>query len=198
MKSLLCLGLALLITAPAARGAVVYSGLQNIPIPTTFDGVFVDVDTGGTSAAPFAGWDFNLFFGGVGMANSVNFQPVRISTSNDSAMLNLPTNTLINGASTFSSGEGGSGDIGNEHLGSAANQFPEGVEGFIGFRFTKNDTTGPFYGWAQVTLTANTSGGLIHDWAWENSGAGIATPEPGRLMLLVVGALCVVVRRRRL
>jgi hypothetical protein len=159
--------------------------------------VDVDANNGATGGAEFAGWDFNFFFAGVGMANSAAFQPVRTSTSNESAILNLAYGTLVNGASTFSTGAGGSGDIGNEHVGPIASQFQDGAQGYLGFKFTKNNTSGPFYGWMRVTLTGNTPGGSIHDWAWDDSGASIAVPEPGRAMLLILGVLGIALRRKR-
>jgi len=55
--------------ATARAANVIYSGVQDIPIPTDFAGVYLDPDTGAT------GWDINPFFGGVGIANSAAFQP---------------------------------------------------------------------------------------------------------------------------
>jgi len=64
------------------NGAVVYSGIQNIPIPTTFDGIYINLDNSATSGSTILGWDINPFFGGTGMANSTTFQPARTGTGN--------------------------------------------------------------------------------------------------------------------
>lgn len=83
-----------------AGAAVIYSGLQNIPIATGFDGVYVDVEDINSatnhSSGTITGWDVNLFFGGVGEFNQANFQPVRVNAADPgSAMLNLPLGTPI-------------------------------------------------------------------------------------------------------
>lgn len=51
----------------------------------------------------------------------------------------------------------------------------------------------------RVTLTANTPGGVISDWAWEDSGSFILAgiPEPGRAMLVMLGGLLAFGRRCR-
>jgi hypothetical protein len=180
-----------------ARAGIVYSGVKNISIPTTFEGVYLDIDTGAISVSPFMGWDINPFFGGYVIGNSASFEPVRASSGNDSAVFNLGLGTLISGASTFSSGEAGS----STHMGGGANQFAAGSDGYIGFKWNKNDSSGPFYGWMRVELTVNQPGGVIEDWAFADDGgsllAGEMTPEPGRLMLLGVGAVVAILRRRR-
>ena len=171
--------ISMLLMVASAHSAVIYSGLQNIPIPTTFDGVYVDIDNGSTSTSTIIGWDVNIFFGGVGLGGSTDFQPARIGTGNMDTVLKYALNDVIDGSLLYSSGETGSSD----HLGMAGN-FQDGVEGYLGFQFTKNDSSGPYYGWMRLTLTANTPGGVISDWAWDDSGAGILAgslvPEPGR------------------
>lgn len=192
MKSSLLLAL-LLAFASLTQAAVIHSGAQNILIPTTFDGVYVDIDSGNTSTSPILGWDVNLFFGGVGIAGSTRFQPARMGTGNMDTVLKYALNDLIDGSLLYAGAqETGSSD----HLGALGN-FQDGVEGFLGFRFTKNDASGPFYGYMRVTLTANTPGGMIHDWAWEDSGLAIMIPEPGRAVLLLLGGMVGVLRRRR-
>jgi hypothetical protein len=168
---------------PSANAAVIYSGLQNIAIPTTFDGIYLDLDTGATSTSVITGWDVNFFFGGVGIASSADFLPARIGTGNMDRMLRFVVNDVIDENLFYSSGEGGSSD----HLGVAPDQFQDGIEGYLGFRFTKNDLSGPFYGYMRLTLTANTPGALIHDWAWDDTGGPITIPEPSRAMLLMAG-----------
>jgi autotransporter-associated beta strand protein len=84
---------------PTAQAAVVYSGIQNIAIPADFDGVFLNVVTQQHDTTEFSGWDLNPFFGGLGIANSPDFQPARLGTNNEDAIVPL---------SFGSSGSGGS------------------------------------------------------------------------------------------
>lgn len=184
----------------SVQGAVIYSGIQNISIATTFDGTYVDVENTNNAtnhgSTTITGWDVNLFFGGVGEFNQSNFQPVRASSGNSfSAIQNLAVETLIGAGSTFATGTGGSGDIGSEHVGFGANQFQPGVEGYLGFRLN-----GSSYGWMRVTFTFDEPGAVIHDWAYDDTGAAILAgivPEPGRATLLCLGLSMALMRRRR-
>ncbi len=169
MKTQFILAAALLTSAPAAT---IYSNLQDIGVPTNFTGVYLDVDTGTTSTTPATGWDINPFFGGVGVANSAAFQPVRTATGNLDAVLNLAQGTMISGGLTYSSGFGGSGDD-NEHIGAGATQFQVGQEGYLGFKFMKNDGSGPYLGWMRVVFTNNTGGSMIKDWGYDDAGGSI-------------------------
>lgn len=197
MKKLLVLMLC--VFASSTQAAIVYSGVQNIPIATTFDGTYLDVDTATTSTSTITGWDVNFFFGGYGIANSAAFQPVRASTSNMSAVLNLAAGTLVDSLLNYATGEAGS----DSHMGAGVNQFQSGTDGYIGFKFTTNSSAGPYYGWMRVDLTYNTSGALIKDWAYDDTGLGVnvgsllAIPEPSRACLFLLGFLSVHLRRRR-
>jgi len=188
-----------LVIPSSAGAAIIYSGVQNIAIDTTFDGTYLNVDTGAHSSSVITGWDVNLFFGGYGIANSTTFQPVRASTDNMASVLNLASGTLIDGSSTFSSGEAGS----DSHMGTGALQFAPGTDGLIGFRLTTDGGAGPYYGWMRVDLTYNTSGAVIKDWAYDDSGSAVsagslfATPEPGRTLHLLLGGICLMMCRRR-
>lgn len=188
----------------AAPAAVIYSGVKNIPIPTTFNGIYLDLDSGTTSAAPFTGWDLNPFFGGTAMANSPSFQPVRAAASNVAAYLNVPYDALIDGANLYASGFGGSGQNPNFHFGTNAGQFQDAAQGYLGFRFTTNSAAGPYYGWMRVILTNNSAGAVIEDWAFDDTGAGIRAgtlgnvPEPSGLVLLGIIALSAKRKRRRM
>ena len=87
---------ALGLVLPAAAD-VIYSNLQEIAIPATFDGLYLNVETGAWNtnmAAPEAGWDINPFYGGRAVANSPDFQPVRSGTGSDSPILDLSTGTM--------------------------------------------------------------------------------------------------------
>lgn len=142
--------LAIGLCAPAI-GDTIYSNLQDTTIPTDFTGVFLTVD-GGT---------VNPFFGGVGVANDNLFQPVRDGTGNLDTIQNLAVGSTVDVNQLFSAGYGGSQD----HLGTT---FTAGQEGYLGFR-TGNGN----YGWMRVVFTGNTSGALIRDWAYDNSGNAI-------------------------
>lgn len=201
MKKLFVVALGTLLLTTSSQAAIIYSGLQNIPIPATFEGVYLNLDTGATSTSSMTGWDLNAFFGGAGLANSPAFQPARNGTVNDDAVMNLMMGSVVDGNLLYSTGYGGSGDR-ESHLGSGAGQFTVGTEGYLGFRFTTDSSNGPYYGWMRVLLTNNTSGAQIVDWAYENSGGSIqvgvgSVPEPSRAALLLLGGAGILVRRKR-
>jgi autotransporter-associated beta strand protein len=152
----------------SAQSAIIYSGLRNIAIPTTFDGIYLDIDTGATSTSTITGWDLNFFFGGIGIGGSDAFQPARMGTGNMDTIRLFGVGDLIDNTLSFSTGETGSSD----HLGATGN-FKEGVEGYLGFRFTRNNLSSPFYGYMRLTLTANEPGAVIHDWAWDDTGGSL-------------------------
>jgi hypothetical protein len=176
---------------PQSSRAVVCGGLKNIPIVTGFEGTYIDIEPGMTSFSPIIEWDLSLFFGGAGERNTANFQPVRPSTDPFSRILNVASGQQIGATSIFASGEGGSGDFGNEHLGHAADMFTSGVGGHMGFQLT---TGGGFrFGWIRATLQVDQDGAVVHDWAYDDSGAPIlagflfAVPEPERSLIFLVG-----------
>jgi hypothetical protein len=183
-----------------ASAAIVYSGLRDIPIPTTADGITLDADTGttSTSSTPPAGWDINFFLGGFAIAASADFQPARQGTGNQDPVQRFDADTVIVSTLQYSSGETGS----STHLGASGN-FQEGESGYLGFRFVTNGSAPgatPLYGWMRVTLTANNPGGIIHEWAYETTGSPITTgqvPEPSSPPLLAGIALLLRFRRRR-
>ena len=148
--------LALALTLPVEADTL-YSNLQNIPIPTTFDGVMIDVDGTG-------GWDLNPFFGGVGVANSPAFQPARTGTWCLDPLQDFAAGATIDGSCNFSTLFGGS----DTHLGTT---FTAGQEGYIGFKLNGN------YGWMRVVFTGNEAGAVVKDWAYNNSGGAIVIGE---------------------
>lgn len=184
----------------SASAAVIYSGIQNIAIATGFDGTNVDVENLNNatnhSTSTITGSDVNFFFGGVGMMNEANFQPVRVNGLDPySAIVNITLGQLISAASLFATGAGGSGDIGSEHVGFSAGQFQPNVDGYIGFRLN-----GANYGWMRVSFTFDEPGAVIRDWAYDDAGASVfagMVPEPSRAMLLMMGLGTVMMRRRR-
>ena len=181
-----CIALGLVMPAAAD---VIYSNLQNLSIPANFDGLYLDVNTGNSNtnmASPVAGWDINPFYGGKFMQNSPAFQPVRATTGNTSAIVNLAGGTSVGSGSTYSTftwdndnnsatpqvpGYGSS-----QTLTTSGGNFTDGQEGYLGFKlYTDATYTVANYGWMRVVFTNNTGGAVIKDWAYDTSGAAINT-----------------------
>lgn len=155
-----------------AQAEIVYSGTQNIAIPTNFNGVFIDVFSLQHSTTEFSGWDLNPFFGGLGIANSPDFQPVRIGTGNEDSIAPITFGSIINGSALFSSDYGMSGAEDNSgHLGPSAGQFGDGQSAYLGFQLAHGNAL--FFGWIQLTLSSNGNSGVVQNWAYDNSGAAI-------------------------
>ncbi len=180
----------LVVSAPAD---IIYKNLQDIAIPTTFDGLYLNLETGAWNtnmAAPAAGWDINPYYGGKFFANSPDFQPVRSGTGSSSAILNLAAGTSVGSGSVFStfvqgaSGEtpGAPGYGYSQMLTGSGGNFTAGQEGYVGFRLN-----GTSYGSMRVVLTNNAGGALIKDWTYDTSGAPVtvgAIQQVGRDMVL--------------
>ena len=170
-RALLCCP-ALWICPQFALAEIIYSGSRNIPIPQDFGGVFIRLTdpAGVVSSSP--GWHLNPFFGGLGIANSPDFQPVRVGTGNEDPVLALSLGTSIGSSSTFSSGWGASGaEDDSGHLGPGASQFTADQTGYMGFRLLREGVAS--YGWMRLNLTANEATGRILDWAYDPSGNSI-------------------------
>lgn len=152
------------LTAPAE---VIYSDFQDIGIATNFTGVYLNVLTGATSYSDdpqLAGWHINPFFGGVGVANSAAFQPLRETASGLGRLSNIGAGDSIGSGSTnYATGSGGSQD----HLG---NTFTAGQEGYIGFGVDNNASIN--YGWMRVIFDGS-GGAYVKDWAYDTSGGAI-------------------------
>lgn len=184
----------------SAHSAVVFSGIQNVAIPLDFNGVYLNPYSGVTTTAYPADWNtapwINPFFGGVGIANDALLRSVITGADQ---VLNLALGTTIDATSNFVAGESGS----STHVGPALNQFQLSTPGLIGFTFQPTIGGNVYYGWASVTIE-NTSAGTIHSWAWENTpdtgilaGDILGIPEPTRALLLLLGLMGAVMRRRR-
>jgi len=179
----------------STEAAVVYSGTLNVPVSSTFDSTYLDIDAFSSVPSAGAGWDVDVFFGGEAFGNSAAFQPARVSVGANTAIIRLGAGTVIDASLNYFNGAAGS----SAHMGNGAGQFASGSEGYLGFRFTENDADGPYFGWMRVVFSNTGGAGTIVDWAYDNSGAPIAAgvvPEPSAMMLGGLGALALAFRRR--
>ena len=193
MKSILrLLPVALLLAATSsASAAIVYGGLVNIPIPYTFDGIYLNVITGATTtsepgdfySSPSSAW-IGMDFAGVDVVNGDGLSPLIVAPDQ---VVNLVYNTPVDSSGTFAAGPSAS----TSHLGPAPGQFQPSVSGFIGFRMNPSGG-GDQYGWLHVSLNDDLSGGTIHSYAYESTigmpiGAGVPEPAVVTSLLAVVG-----------
>ena len=192
-------------SASSASAAIVSFIDEDIPIPTTFQGVSLDLENNlwETDIDGIVGGDVNFLFGGDWITNdadqsgtAASWQPVRDGTENSNTITNLGLGAVVGPASDYSTGYGGSTDQ------ITPTQFTSGEKGYIGFSMEVAGTS-PVYGWMEVTLQDDNTPGVIHSWAYEDNGsplrAGrlVAIPEPSHSMLLALGLLVTALRRRR-
>lgn len=193
IRSLLCAASSLLLAA-SAPAAIIYSGLQDVSLPNDPEGVYLNVFTGNVSSSVPGNWSsapvINPFFGGTAIGTSPLLLPVITGADQ---ILNLAYGTLVGLSSTFAAGESGS----STHVGPAANQFQLGVEGYLGYQFQSTVGGQVYYGFMRITIDNDGSGATIHDWSYDDTGAPIAVPEPGRACLMALGVLALMHRRRR-
>lgn len=176
-----------------ANAGVVYSGVVNLATSTSINGLYLNVVTGqinepgNTGGGTVPGWDLNIYGG---TQTWYSFQPggqwgyVGTGTS---TLAQLLAGAVIDGSTI---------NLTNSANGSA---FPTDAPGALfGFRFTNEGTGQVNYGWGRYYRPAGAAGVLV-DYAYEDSGAGIAAgavPAPGALALIGLGGL-VAGRRRR-
>ena len=191
--------LSVLCVLRSSPAAVIYSGLVNEPIPMTIDGLYLNPLTGTSSTEPTGPW-LNPFFGGVDVGSNDLLFPAITGVDQ---IINLASGQLIDSSLTYTTDFSGS----STHTAAVVtpNKFTLGTPGYLGFRFKPTlSSTDFFYGWANVTFS-NTGAGTLHSYAYEDTAnspiaagfSGSAAPEPGRVMLILFGALGFMARRRR-
>jgi subtilisin family serine protease len=178
-------GTAVMMTGSKADASVVYSGLQNINVPTTniFGGIYLDLTKPGSFFIPttsgsgpadglntlLPGWDVNFYRGSTALRWWYNTGVYAVFNASDHVAA-LGAGVMIDGSSS---------------LGTFQTMTPEftGTTAFMGVEFPNASNT---------------------DWAYEDSGAGILTgagliPEPSSLALgcLAAGAAGLAAWRKR-
>jgi hypothetical protein len=185
------LGLAAVAAAAAtsANAQIVHSGIVNIGIAATFNGLYLNVlngdtnEPGNTGGATVPGWDVNFW----GTTNFANFS---IFVGGAFTAGNLADGATIGAASAFSNL---TAPTASWNLNSDQN--------LVGFRFLNEGNSQTHYGWARISFGANTiAGRSVVEYAYDATpgasiGAGVV-PAPSAMALLGLGGL-VATRRRR-
>lgn len=182
--------------SPAAKGAVIHTGVQDITLPQSFvSAIYINILTSATTTtyptdfdtAPWIGFDF----GGVGISTGNTVQPVVLGNQ----VVRLALADTVGTSSNIAS----AANYSDNHTGAAFNQFQIGTAGYFGFGFSPTVGAPTQYGWAQITIN-NVGTGTLHQVAYESvPGASIAVgtiPEPATAGLSIV-ALGLCLRRRR-
>lgn len=184
-------------TAETAEAAlVVVTPGAPIVIPDNIDGVYMNVVTGATGVAAFAGYDINPYSAGApgtslnlwGPTTTVWYNPQGVIGGN----YNLPFGTNFGPGNLYFRPGGGTNIAPNMNLNSTQN--------CLGFQFTNENGGGTHYGWARLSIGANIGTRSIIEYAYDNvAGTAVqaCVPEPTTLGLLALGAIGLVSRRRR-
>jgi hypothetical protein len=146
--------------AASSDAAIVYSGLQNLSIGQ-FSSLNLNLDGDAYGDLTLKNY---VFGGGNYMGATVNFAPGKL----------VGFNAGLSYVSALSAGF-------------VIDAFSAGPS-FFGLSFAVGSNL--YYGWVRVSVNQATGSFVIHDWAYENSGAGIAAgavPAPGALGLLALG-----------
>lgn len=176
------------LTAQTAYASVItvdFSGNAFSTVPYNIDGFYLNVVTGATGTASFAGYDINPYFSGSGTAAALFrfLTPTTGGTVGSGGIATaLAAGATIGPASTFASG------VIN------ANQAVSGIN-YFGFKFINEGTGATNYGYLTVQQLANPpiAGSVkVLAYAYENTGLAItipAVPEPSTALMMLGGAL---------
>lgn len=196
------IGAGLMVAAMHAQAVVVYSGVVNLNIPATTNGLYLNVVTGannlpaGGAGSTVPGWDINPWSAtGLGFFNPASPAGGAYVVTAPNFAANLAPNTLIGAGSSY--GAGGSANTAQWVLNSSDN--------LLGFRFTNEGTGLVHYGWARLGLSGTIAGARsVVEYAFESDAgvgilAGVAVvPEPSSFAMLGLGVAGLLAARRRL
>lgn len=165
-----------------AHAEVIYSGPRDLGIPSTTQGLYLNVVTGAfstTGGTAVPGWDVNPWQSTtLGFFNpAAPTGGVYARTNGTTGVSNLSPGTTIDSSSVWSSGTAQT---------TGTNPFVfSSDQNIVGFRFLNEATGLTHYGWFRVRLSASLGAQprALVDWAYESTpetaiSAGAAPPPP--------------------
>ena len=178
--------------AGSADAALVYSGVQDLPI-AQFSSQDLNLDGDGYNDILLK----NYVFGGNYQGATVNYAPGKVvgfSTGLNYATA-LAAGVTIDAAATA----GGPFAVSLAYGNNPDSQFDHTAGAFIGLEFPINNVS--HFGWIRVSIDNSAGTFIVNDWAYNDTpGGAIQTgqiPAPGSLGLLAAGALGVNTLRKR-
>jgi hypothetical protein len=176
-----------------AAGAIIYSGVQNLSVPQSPEVFWVDLHSASLVGGGMSGHLALVNEVQEGVNQQYALTPVPGSFVSFSANQGVYLAALSAG---FHIDASSVGPLGHFYGTMAAGpgdpnaQFNEVTDRYIGLSFVRDEAL--YYAWVRVSVN-NAAGSLIvHDWAYESSGAGIqagAIPTPSALALLAAAGV---------
>lgn len=168
--------------------AAVVSFSTPINVPNSFDGIYVNLLTGGSAGlgSGIAGWDFNPYNSGTSLSffwSATPGQSSGVAGTATGPYLDLAAGTTVSSASTFAQVTATTQTLAFQAVGTHN----------LGFRFYNESTAAINYGFMSLTSGGATGFPLtINGWSFENTGAAItvsAVPEASTTAMFAMGAL---------
>lgn len=180
------------VSATAATNATVVTWNLNMVVPNNIDGLYVNVETGGTglTGPAIAGWDINPYGGStttmswyVGSQGSSMVQGLG-QGGTTSATASLSVGSVIGAASVY----------GTTASSPTAGGWVLNSVNYFGFKFLTG-ASAVRYGYGSMTMGATMGVRTLNFVAFEDNGGSITIPAPGAMALIGLAGLAG--RRRR-